>query len=286
MKEHPILFNDAMIRAILAGQKTQTRRPIKNWPPKIRLPRMVHGDWPVGHNVFAEVGVYQPEANDHGAISVRAEHGELLGIKPGEFEWVSPFGVPGDRLWVRECWATDLRYDQYSPTTIADKAAEAGYLIDANHPAPPIWYRADDTWRRWGDHDRKDTWKGKWRPNIHMPRWASRATLEVERVWVERVQDISPSDTLAEGIILPEPANVNPSEPPPEFADWTKNRQDEWIEGQARATYFCRCADVENHIVAFGKLWDSIYAKRFGWDDNPWVFAGEFKLLERTQCPK
>ncbi|KKL57008.1 hypothetical protein LCGC14_2239660, partial [marine sediment metagenome] len=109
--------------------------------------------------------------------------------------------------------------------------------------------------------------------------------LEVKRVWVEQAQDIPPIDTLAEGICLPEPRNVNTNEPPPEFPTWTKKRQEEWIEGQARAIYFCRCHDVENHIVAFHNLWDSTWAiKGFPWDDNPWVFAAEFSLIENTKA--
>jgi len=101
MKERPIIFSGESVLAILEGRKTQTRRVIKNWPPEINLPNRVYGDWPIGHNLIAEPGIYTSLSNPLGALSVLVD-GQELGVKPGEFEWVCPYGKPGDRLWVRE----------------------------------------------------------------------------------------------------------------------------------------------------------------------------------------
>lgn len=154
MKERPILFSGPMVRAILSGSKTQTRRVIKLWPPKVLLRKVIRGDF-IFASIVAEPGIYQPVSNQHGALSLEL-FGDKLGIKPGEFEWVCPYGRPGDRLWVRETWHCE--------------SALSG----------SVRYRAS------GDalHDLR-----RWKPSIHMPRWASRISLEVTGVRVERLQD-------------------------------------------------------------------------------------------------
>ena len=133
MKERPILFSGPMVRAILDGRKTQTRRPVKS---------LRH---PYGHLLGPE-GV------------VREFIGKTESIR-------FPLGQPGDRLWVRETWTQNT--------------------------SGVVWYRADG-------HPIAD---GLWRPSIHMPRWASRITLEIVRVWVERVQDITEDGAIREGMV-------------------------------------------------------------------------------------
>ena len=141
--DRPILFSGAMVRALLSGTKTQTRRVIKFKPWHQIEERDDGTPWPW----------MQSDDNDAGV-------------------WLRcPYGAPGDRLWVRETWApTDGRFE----------------------PLRSVAYRADGE-----DVSLLDD---RWRPSIHMPRWASRITLEVTAVRVERLQDISEADAWAEGI--------------------------------------------------------------------------------------
>ena len=90
------------------------------------------------------------------------------------------------------------------------------------------------------------------------------------------MQDITPSDILAEGIELPEPQGCDPSPPPDGFETWAKERQDEWFEGMARTVHFCRCNDVDVCVKAWIALWDSINAKKCPWESNPWVWVSEW----------
>lgn len=184
MKERPLLFSSEMVRAILDGRKTQTRRVIKHWPPKINLPFDVRGDWPIGHNTIARAGIYQPKSNPLGALSVIAENGNLLGIKPYEFRWICPYGKPGDRLWVRETWRELIDF------------GAPGDSSSSNY----CEYRADNK----PDFD-PDV---KWCSPIFMPRWASRITLEIVKVRAERLQDITDTNGMYEGWTC-DPKNLN-----------------------------------------------------------------------------
>ncbi|MES2355582.1 MAG: hypothetical protein V4568_14530 [Pseudomonadota bacterium] len=187
MKERPILFSGPMVRTILDGSKTQTRRVIKT-PDNCVL-------W-VGDKGTVKVDVMQD-----GHLKAVTVH--------------CPYGQPGYRLWVRETWQSNLM--------------KKGC----------VFYRADQA----------DIGL-KWRPSIFMPRWASRITLEVTGVRVERVQDISEENSMAEGTGRWAAETVGHGE-----------------------KYIC-------HRHAFHTLWDSINAERgFGWDLNPWVWVVEFKRL-------
>lgn len=162
MNEHPILFNTEMVKAILDGRKTMTRRVIKPQPIN---PRYVGG-------VFAD-----------GSVGfINNEHGRSI---------VCPYGQPGDRLWVRETWGCP----SWMPSMQKLKEAHEGgaHLI---YKATP-----HEKWKPVGIFEGK-TWAESWlwRPSIHMPRWASRINLEVTGVRVERVQDISAEDIVREGI--------------------------------------------------------------------------------------
>jgi hypothetical protein len=196
MKERPILFSGQMIRAILDGSKTMTRRVVK--------PQPVSG----------------------------------ISIDPIKREWVEgiphcPYGYPGDRLWVRETWRVEGKHtDGYSPSCIGANRSHFG-RID---------YEASIAWN-------KDMY-GKLRPSIHMPRWASRITLEVTGVRVERLQDITEADAEAEGV-----------------------------------AFMRDIPDADETLTAkvlFEILWDSINAKRgYGWDVNPWVWVVEFRRVKQ-----
>ena len=151
MTERPILFSAPMVRALLAGTKTQTRRALRIQPLDV-LP--MNGE----HTGREWVGLMQREPEPKG-VAFRCK-----------------FGVPGDRLWVRETTAEFIDYDY-----IDGREVELGR---------DIVYRAD------GEDQKRHS---KWRPSIHMPRERSRITLEIVSVRVERLQDISEADADAEG---------------------------------------------------------------------------------------
>jgi len=164
MSDRPIIFRGAMVRALLDGRKTQTRR--------------------------------------------------LVSIIEA-----------GDRLWVREAWAYyggDEYLYQRSPSAVS-------YRADAWDPLAPVP-------------------GGRWRPSIHMPRWASRLTLDVTGVCVQRLQDITEADAKAEGVRAP--VNVSP--------------------------------DLgSTHVDGFGDLWEEIHGAG-AWDANPWVVAITFAVERRN----
>jgi hypothetical protein len=168
VRERPILFSGEMVRAILEGRKTQTRRVVKPQPP----------GWidRFGHTAFTPLG----------SISGRgwwpdAESGE--GVLSEKF-FKSPYGRPGDRLWVRESIA--LVSNHYEPSHGGawgrDYAASV-YQADGELTLADAW-----------------PWKRHVLPSIHMPRGLSRITLEVTDVRVERLQEISGEDAKAEGL--------------------------------------------------------------------------------------
>ena len=198
VKERPLLYSAPMVRAILAGDKSQTRRMVSLQP---KAPTV----W-VGHDGLWRWG--QPH--------------QFPSVEDFEIGMRCPHGEPGDRLWVREAFA--LYRD-----------------LDGHHPV----YRADVA-----DHEGRSPTAEGWKPAIHMPRWASRITLEITEVRVERVQSITPADALAEGIA--------------EYAA-AKGHGD---SGRAHP------------VEAFAELWDEINAKRgFSWAWNPWVWAVSFRRI-------
>ena len=181
-KCRPILFSGTMVRALLEGRKTQTRRTLRNqpddgWRPDrmCEIHKMVDGDFPLRNG--------SPIVLGWGAVD-----------DSGEYGYVCPYGMPGDRLIVRESWRTAKACDGQSPKTIAEKCLDANY----RKPWAPIKYEAD------GATDNADVLSnfGGWgqkRVSIYMPHWASRITLEITDVRVEKLQSISEADKLAEG---------------------------------------------------------------------------------------
>lgn len=175
MKEHGMIFNGEMVRAILDGRKTQTRRPIK-WK----------------QTQFTEIG--EREDGSKWPWSEDAEHA-------CDFWHPCPFGAVGDRIWVREAYRFPASLDDVSPTGVGEMAVATGY----RKPWAPTFYEFTGTF--------SDGWKGfetppkvsdagKLRPSIHMPRWASRILLEITDVRVERLNAISQEDAQAEGLEL------------------------------------------------------------------------------------
>lgn len=169
IKERPILFSAPMVRAILEGRKTVTRRPVKVQPFDLSWSRHNHRiEYTAGR---AENG---DEVDGFHAYSTRSG---------GEWSAKFPYGQPGDRLWVREAWAADAQLDAIPPRELSQ--------------GEPIRYPADGTTRQTGC---SMITPGKTRPSIHMPRWTSRILLEITEVRVERLQDITPEQVTAEGV--------------------------------------------------------------------------------------
>lgn len=193
MKERPILFKAPMVRAILDGSKTQTRRVVKQ------------------------------------------DREGLLDCKPipaWDFFWqcvACPYGQPGDRLWVRE--------------TFGDCTPGADAVVGTKWERP--WYRADaDDYGLLGHDGEGPVYVEdvRWRPSIHMPRWASRILLEITDVRVERVQDISDRDARDEG-----------------------------------AEHIGDCEGA--YVAGFRRLWEAINGDD-SWAENPWVWVVTFRRVE------
>lgn len=160
----PIIFSGAMVRAILDGRKTRTRRVVRPQPHECHNGDLIWKDRLVG--------------------SVLSERSwEQCGPYTEAYE-VCPYGQPGDKLWVRETWRCFIGdYDAGAPLIVEYRADHAKCTVD---PDSVQWEKIANT--------------PGWRSSIFMPRWASRIELEVLAVRVERVQDISDEDVIAEGI--------------------------------------------------------------------------------------
>ncbi|VTN64641.1 morphogenetic protein [Klebsiella pneumoniae] len=168
MKERGMIFNGEMVRAILDGRKTQTRRPVK-FP--------VHDK-----NLGCELS-----------------GNELAGELSAGNYLNSAFGKPGDRIWVREAYRFPASLDDVSPTGVGEMAVATGY----RKPWAPTFYEFtgtfSDGWKGF-ETPPKVSDAGKLRPSIHMPRWASRILLEITNVRVERLNSIHDVDAMREGI--------------------------------------------------------------------------------------
>ncbi len=178
MKERPILFSGAMVRAILAGSKSQTRRVVKPQPPE--WIDQLHG------NNFRRRAPYD-------LICPETEAKMGFGFATDEQMWKCPYGAPGDRLWVRETFSFYAFNDdcelKFSDGALRHTGPGAGDIPDA---ALASYFKLVDRSIR-----KKGTVSV---PSIHMPRWASRILLEVSAVRVERLQDITLADICAEGL--------------------------------------------------------------------------------------
>lgn len=225
MKERPILFSGPMVRAILDGRKTQTRRVLT---PQPTPPRAIYecdgADTIVSSHPLslAHTGDGIPKVAVGFAWKMTKLNETSAPHQTGTgYKWLCPYGQPGDRLWVRETWGS-------IGTPLGNLRIGEGCRV---------FYRATEP--------EQIVNLEKWRPSIHMPRWASRIDLEISDIRVQPLQDISDGDALAEGVTL---------------------RGTTRYEGEARD--------------AFHTLWGSINEERgHGWDTKPWVWALTFKAL-------
>lgn len=229
MKERPIIFCGEMVEAILKGKKTQTRRIVG--PQPIAYGKSSYGGTRSGW-------VWRPDTlnrswNDDDADPYRCKEIATVAMA-GE----CPYGQVGDRLWVRETFAQ-------CGTVMDERIAYIAYRADAELTATSKFYPQIVP-------SNKSFLKTlrKWRPSIHMPRWASRITLEITNIRVERVQDIKTGGYLTKSDVQKEGC---PFDNKPELLG---SDEEEW----------------------FIKLWNSINAKRgYSWESNLWVWVIEFK---------
>jgi hypothetical protein len=219
VKERPILFQADMVNAILEGRKTQTRRIVK--PTK-----------------------------DRNGSGCHLAPCEIAGEVNGGDYGLSPYGQPGDRLWVRETFQgplVDQEEMERDPTWFKDMSR----YENPQHCA----YRASGDSCEYVDPD--GDLIQRWKPSIHMPRWASRIMLEIVSVRVERLQDISEADAIAEGCRA--------------------------LEGCKWHTFAEAEAGIPMHQHtakdAFSALWEDINGED-SWDANPWVWVVEFRRIE------
>lgn len=243
MKERPILFSDAMVRAILSGAKTQTRRVVNPYPPAQR-----------------SIIPYLPSA------IVDQQDGTFAAYTDGRKfkEFRCPYGMAGERLWVREAHAIVPR-TAYRASTGVHQVLRP----DDDHDAAV--FRAD--WER--------SAPSRWRPSIHMPRWACRILLEIVSVRIERLQDISEADAEAEGCAAVAPVQWFEGLKP--MADGSRVRQEcrgepppDWTQIRPLSSHdplACTARD------AFRRLWYSINGAE-SWSANPWVWCIEFRRAQ------
>lgn len=239
MKEIPIIFSAPMVQAILAGEKTQTRRVVTvPWKGSRRTT-------PYGPYYVEEDGKLLVDCSE-----ARDSHGS------GDYREITTvmdrYGRVGDVLWVKETWCDDYDGDPAYPPSKRDRDGEdgsvEGVLYKASHDCRS--FEAGCPCNPEGDGKRSD-----WRSPLHMPRWASRLTLQVTSVRVERLQGITASDARAEGI--------DPSAP-----------VDATVNGQTSKLHVFG-PDAPQRI--YRMLWESIHGIKHPWDDNPWVWVIAFR---------
>lgn len=248
MTDRPILFSAPMVRALLAGTKTQTRRIARLPEPSAPILDFVK----VGTETATGRSVYEMKDKRGAAATIRAGKHCL------DYHFTPPIAV-GDRLWVRENFQPDppANHDAWDDHTCSFvEWSGCGSKISDVPPAlmnsGECVFAADEKWNGFCI---------SWRPSIHMPRWASRLTLIVSDVRVERLQAISEADALSEGVEIASQsshlARVN------YYKNYDPN------------SFFRSTASAQE---SFRSLWDSINGAG-AWGENPWVVAYTFEVI-------
>lgn len=227
MTDRPIIFSRPMIKALLQDRKTQTRRILKVQPGQLdRVIRLDDGSW---HQT--------------------ASDGSHMSPLPVRYAF-------GDRLWVRENFLPDppLNHDAWDDHTLS---ATEWYGCGCSIAGVPPDLRTPHHVRFFADHEHLDEQKWKWRPSIHMPRWASRLTLTVTDVRVQQLHDISRGDAVAEGLYRLKATGryvVTPGD-----------------------QYFGAASPDPRDV--FSTLWNRINGDG-AWEANPWVVALTFTVTK------
>ncbi|WP_186148170.1 hypothetical protein [Burkholderia gladioli] len=227
MKQLPIVLTGAEVIATLRSEKTQMRHLVSP-QPEVSPKGNLCGEWlnrPLN-------GLLLPHLQD---IAIEC-----------------PFGQPGDRLWVREAFRFPAQFDDDSPARVADRCLDAGY----RQAWAPIRFEADGKTRDWpsvGAPPQPNDTPGRLRPARHMPIWASRLSLKIVNIRVERLQAISEADARAEGAPIEE------------------HHTRGYCAGESRPP----------SIRAFRDSWDAEHAAGdHAWDMNPWVWAIAFRRID------
>ncbi|HCC5915891.1 hypothetical protein [Klebsiella pneumoniae] len=233
MKERGMIFNGEMVRALLDGRKTQTRRIMKAQPSEDFTPMnmALEADYKARWytpGIVDKDGYLQPAGK------------EVFGVANENEGYSCPFGAVGDRIWVRETW------DRYN---IDQDSHDMAYRATI----PEDWPES-----------------GRWRPSIHMPRWASRITLEITDVRVERLNAISEQDAQSEGVhteVWDQTVVARNYAAIDEFFQFWSEDMPHYVEMN------------QLYRSSFRSLWESIYGAE-NWQANPWVWVIEFKRVE------
>lgn len=253
----PILFNTEMVKALLDGRKSVTRRVVKP-QPKMQLSYICSGCGCGRWN-------YPPEnCVEQGGWDEKYRRIDGLTAEGNAMFWTPPFHAD-DILYVRETWAAWSR---------------------AEGLVPKLYYKADG--------NAPDSIK--WKPSIHMPKEAARIFLRVTNVRVERLQDITVDGALSEGTSGVEPPPIcqkdvsYPDSFPKGFDMWDGDRQEDWIQSTARARYIGWCDYADRLLKKFGNIWDSTIPKAklpvYGWEANPWVWVIEFERFSKEEAKR
>ena len=248
MTERGILFSPPMVRALLSGHKTQTRRLAVGVEDA---------------KVYTDYGDVEPQLRRPLRFPLRridaplrlrkgAAAPQLRGIalSPDPFEdWPCPYGRKGDRLWVRETWRT---FDDRGAPRL-EYFADGLDLPVVNTREANAWFAAH-------------THQPGWRPSLFMPRWASRLQLEVEATRLERLTEIDELDARAEGVegFIAQVRTAARSLPIAIAGD--QKAAEMGVVGSARDAY--------------AQLWDDINGKRCPWSSDPWVWVVTFKRVK------
>lgn len=234
MADRGILFSGPMVRALLQGRKTQTRRLAPQPPAECSINYML------GNESWLPAETRTPVRR-----TFEAWGGPLFDAKPekalcGSFDIV-PRHQPDDRLYVREHWKTHIAYDDLAPSDMGGEETVL-YLADGalSEPHP----------------DMPERCVGRHRQAMHMPRWASRLWLSVTEVRVERLQNVSESDAINEGV--------------------EQVREHVWRD------YFSdpeACVGLGSPVHSYATLWDTLHTEPgTRWQDNPWIYAITFDV--------
>jgi hypothetical protein len=218
-----------MVRALLEGRKTQTRRLMRPQPIGGTARRMIMAD------------------------DVQAKWQDVHDARE-----LCPYGVPGDRLWVRETWRPIPAHGCGAPGGVCDCAdVTVRYAADGKEIFKSEYEQAAE-WN-WPQAANKGNV-----PAIHMPRWASRITLELTDVRVQRLQDISEEEASAEGA---------------EECDFCGGSGLSRTSADGQCEIFSECSKPDFQRTRFANMWNFINRKRAPWDSNPFVWALTFKVI-------
>jgi hypothetical protein len=235
MKERPIIFNTATVKAIIEGRKTQTRRLVKPQPKA--FDGSGGGHWWRCTYVQSMVRVEEELQNP------TSEYYE------GFIDEVNPFGKKGDRLWVREtfCYGRIDEWDAEHPEDRRLYVDQDNAFIKNQQSIP----------KQWCEENNVDVEGVVWKPSIHMPRSAARILLEITKIRIERLNQISTQDAVQEGLLKL-----------PASGRYVVNQGDQYFG-----------AASSNPCEVFKWLWESIYGSN-SWDFNPWVWVVEFNVIQ------